>query len=175
MFDKHSSTVWLRNIYNSITGLTSLYRLTSSRSCCRSCSTSISFSSTRDKRTRSVSNICSSRWSSSVSSAFCCSSWTRASLICRHMTLTVEHKRSNTQFISGLENLCKMSIIQLRRIISQTEIDQICLFLACLTTSQKSTSACARVKARPKLVMPRSSSIVFSTNMCGAFCKTLAT
>ncbi len=90
VFDKHSSTVWLRNIYNSITGLTSLYRLTSSRSCCRSCSTSISFSSTRDKRTRSVSNICSSRWSSSVSSAFCCSSWTRASLICRHMTLTVD-------------------------------------------------------------------------------------
>jgi len=59
--------------------------LTRSLSCCRSCRMSTSFSSTRDRRTLSVSSICSSIWSNSVSSAFCCSSCIRESFIWKNM------------------------------------------------------------------------------------------
>lgn len=52
----------------------STHEPTRSRSLFRSCSTSMSFSSSRDSRTRSVSTICSSSFRCSISSTFCCSS-----------------------------------------------------------------------------------------------------
>lgn len=55
---------------------------TKSRSFWRSFRTSRSFSSTRDSRTLSVSNICSSIFSISVSSTFCCSSSSKGPFTC---------------------------------------------------------------------------------------------